>query len=263
MDLYLEGKVALVTGGGQGIGKEICLSFAKEGAFVGVNDIDLERANSVENEVVSLGSRATVLKGDITQWEEVAEMVKKLIEEFGKVDILVNNAGVGDQGKLFMEMERKDWDRVIGICLYGMLNCNRAVLSHMIERKMGKIVSITSDAGRVGEARMSVYSAAKAAIVGHSKALAKEVGIYGVNINVVSPGSIETETTLERRKNLVEKLGEERAMKRLQKQLSLYPLGRFGQPADIARATLFLSSEVSSYITGQVLSVNGGYTMVS
>jgi NAD(P)-dependent dehydrogenase (short-subunit alcohol dehydrogenase family) len=263
MDLYLKEKVALVTGGGQGIGREICLSFAKEGAFVGINDIDLKRANLVEKEILSLGSKAIALRGDVTRWEEVDEMVKKLIGKFGRIDILVNNAGVGDQGKLFMEMERKDWDRVIGICLYGALNCNRAVLPNMIERKMGKIVSITSDAGRVGEARMSVYSAAKAAIIGHSKALAKEVGIYGININVVSPGSTETETTLGKRRGLSEKLGEKRAAERLKKQLSLYPLRRFGQPIDIGNAVLFLSSDVSSYITGEVLSVSGGYTMVS
>ena len=263
MDLHLKEKVALVTGGGQGIGREICLSFAKEGAFVGINDIDLSRANLVEKEVLSLGSQAIALRGDITRGEEVDEMVRKLIGKFGRIDILVNNAGVGDQGKLFLEMERKDWDRVIGICLYGMLNCNRAVLTHMIERRAGKIVSITSDAGRVGEARMSVYSAAKAAIIGHSKALAKEVGIYGININVVSPGSTETETTLARRRTLAGRLGEERASERLKKQLSLYPLGRFAQPIDVANAVLFLSSDVSSYITGQVLSVSGGYTMVS
>jgi len=263
MDLYLKEKVALVTGGGQGMGREICLSFAKEGAFVGINDIDLKRANLVEKEILSLGSEAIALRGDVTRWEEVDEMVRKLIGKFGRIDILVNNAGVGDQGKLFMEMERKDWDRVIGICLYGMLNCNRAVLTHMIERRAGKIVSITSDAGRVGEARMSVYSAAKAAIIGHSKALAKEVGIYGININVVSPGSTETETTLARRRTLAGRLGEERASERLKKQLSLYPLGRFAQPIDVANAVLFLSSDVSSYITGQVLSVSGGYTMVS
>lgn len=262
MDLNLKGKVALVTGGGQGIGREICRSFAREGALVGINDIDLERADLVEKEVSSLGSQAIALRGDITRWEEVDGMVRKFLEKFGRIDILVNNAGVGDQGKLFMEMERKDWDRVIGICFYGVLHCNRAVLTNMIERKAGKIVSIVSDAGRTGEARMSIYSGAKAAIVGHSKALAKEVGVYGINVNVISPGSTETETTLQRRRSMIDKLGEERARERLRKQVNLYPLGRFGQPIDIANAVLFLSSDVSSYVTGQILSVNGGYTMV-
>jgi 2-hydroxycyclohexanecarboxyl-CoA dehydrogenase len=263
MDRYLRGRVILVTGGGQGIGREICLAFAREGASVGVNDIDIERATSVREEIVSLGGDAIVLSGDVSRWEEVAGMTERLAKELGGIDVLVNNAGIVEERKLFVETDATEWNRTLSVCLYGVLHCDRAVLPEMIEKRTGRIVSVTSDAGRVGEAKLSIYSAAKAAIVGHTKALAKEVGGYGINVNVVSPGSVETEATLERRKSLSDRIGEERASNRLNKQLSLYPIGRFGQPIDIANAVLFLSSDASSFITGQVLSVNGGFSMLS
>lgn len=262
MDLQLKGKVAIVTGAGRGIGKAICLYLAREGAHVVVNDIDAGRAETAAKEVERLGVKAIPFQADITRFEEVKRMADSVLGRFGRIDILVNNAGVGDQGKLFTEMELSDWERVIRLCLYGTLHCNRAVVGAMIKQQGGKIVSIVSDAGRIGEPRMTIYSAAKAGIIGHSKALAKELGQYQINVNVVSPGSTETENTLERRAKWAEK-DPEWAQKRLKNQLKLYPLGRFGQPEDIAHAVAFLASERASYITGEVISVNGGYATVS
>lgn len=262
MDLQLKDRVAIVTGAGRGIGKAISLFFAQEGVHVVINDIDLSLAEKVAKEAEGYGSQGIPFKADITRFDDVKQMADAVLQRFGRIDILVNNAGVGDQRKLFTEMEISDWDRVIRLCLYGTLHCNRAVVDAMIKQQSGKIVSIVSDAGRIGEPRMTIYSAAKAAIIGHSKALAKEVGQYKINVNVVSPASTETETTLARRTALAlqdPKLAE----KRLKAQLKLYPLGRFGQPQDIAHAVAFLVSEKASFITGEVISVNGGYAMVS
>lgn len=262
MDLQLKDKVAIVTGAGRGIGKAICLCLAQEGAHVIVDDIDLALAEAVVREVGKYGVNGVPFKADVTHFDEVEKMADSVLEQFGKIDILVNNAGAGDQGKLFTEMELSDWDRVIRLCLYGTLHCNRVVIDAMIRQRSGKIISIVSDAGRIGEPRMTIYSAAKAAIIGHSKALAKELGQYKINVNVVAPGSTETENTLERRAKLASK-DPDWAEKRLKAQLKLYPLGRFGQPEDIAHAVAFLASDKASFITGEVISVNGGYATVS
>jgi NAD(P)-dependent dehydrogenase (short-subunit alcohol dehydrogenase family) len=196
---------------------------------------------------------------DISRYEDVVLMVREVVERLGRIHVLVNNAGVGDQGKLFMEQTREDWMRVLGIGLLGTLNCNRAVLGQMIEGHAGKIISIASDAGRIGEPRMAVYSASKAGIIGHSKALAKELGPHGITVNVVSPGATETENTLERRKERERVMGKEKADQLLHKMLKAYPLGRFAQPGEIAAMVLFLASERADYISGQVISVSGGY----
>ena len=174
MDLHLKDKVAIVTGAGRGIGKAICMNIAQEGGHVIVDDISFALAESVAKEIEKYGVKALPYNTDVTHFEEVKMMVDSVLERFGKIDILVNNAGAGDRGKLFTEIELSDWDRVIRLCLYGTLNCNRAVVDAMIQQKSGKIISIVSDAGRIGEPRMTIYSAAKGGIIAHSKALAKE-----------------------------------------------------------------------------------------
>jgi NAD(P)-dependent dehydrogenase (short-subunit alcohol dehydrogenase family) len=196
-------------------------------------------------------------------------MYKKVIEEFGKVDILINNAGRGvnwEAGKTprpFAETEKEDWDYTVNLCLYGVFNCTRAVLPDMIKNKYGKIVNMISDAGRTGEAFMAAYSAAKGGIVAFQKALAKEVGRYNINVNGVSAGATDTERILKSREQLKAKMGEEDFKKRQEAMLKNYPIRRLGEPIDLARMCVFLSSDLSKHITGQTISVSGGFSMVS
>lgn len=249
LDLVLKGKVGIVTGSGSGIGRQIALTLAQEGANVVINDIDEGKIKNVAEEVRSHGVKALEAKVDITSWEEVNSMVDNTLKEFGKIDILVNNAGIGAYG-MFKDLDRNVWDPDINVNIYGVLNCCKAVIPNMIERKYGKIVSIGSDAGRVGEPYFSVYSGAKAFIIGFSKALAKELGRYMINVNVVCPGTTKTP--------LVEPLiSNEEVVK---KMLKAYAIRRLGEPEDIANAVVFLVSDASSWVTGQTLSVSGGYS---
>ena len=270
MDLGLEGKVAIVTGSGRGIGRQIALTLAEERAKVAVNDYYEDRAKAMADEIKAAGGQAMGVKADVTSFEEVTAMVKKVVDEWGRVDILCNNAGnwgildpsaaAGKMG-LFVEMDRTGWEQWLGINLFGNLNCTKAVIDYMVNQQYGKIVNTISDAGRVGEPRQSVYSAAKAGVVGFTKALAKEVGRYCINVNCVAPGATYTETTLGRFEDRTEERKEsEQALYRV------YPLARghqrLGLPSDIANAVTFLASDRAEWITGQVLSVSGGYSMV-
>ncbi|MGQ9721905.1 MAG: SDR family NAD(P)-dependent oxidoreductase [Candidatus Jordarchaeum sp.] len=251
MDLGLKGKVAIITGSGSGIGRQIALNLAKEGANVVINDLEEGKIKSVANEVRSHGVKALEAKVDITNWEAVKSMVDNTLKEFGQIDILVNNAGVGAYG-LFADLDRKTWNPDINVNVFGVLNCCKAVIPNMIERKYGKIVSIGSDAGRVGEPYFAVYSGAKAFIIGFSKALAKELGRYMINVNVVCPGTTKTP--------LVELLVSNEEV--VKKMLKAYAIRRLGEPEDIANAVTFLVSDVTSWVTGQTLSVSGGYSMI-
>jgi len=263
MDLGIRGRVALVTGAGRGIGRQICLTLAEEGAKVAVNDLFPDRAEAVATEIAAAGGAAVGVAFDVTDWEAVQDGVRRVEETLGPVDILVNNAGIpaaGGEGAVpsgasgfFSTTGRREWDRTMGLITYGVLNCSRAVIEGMCQRRWGRIVNIISDAGRVGEPRLVAYSMAKAGVVGFSKALAKEVGRFCVNVNCVSPATTETEATAAWLREQGEQI------------MRAYPLAkglnRLGRPTDIADAVAFLASGRAEWITGQVLSVNGGYSM--
>lgn len=277
MDLGLEGKVAIITGAGRGIGRAIALTLAREGARVAVNDYYGDRADAVAREIraeqpLQAQGEAMGVQADVTDTASVEAMVAAVAERFGAVDILVNNAGIpavtglaggssSGFGPLFSQTGPEHWQRTMDVITLGTLNCSRAVLPHMVRQGGGVILNITSDAGRVGEPRLVAYSMAKAGVIGFTRALAKEEGRNGVRVNCVSPATTETDA-------IAGMLGDTspEGQARVQAMLRQYPLGRtrgrLGQPQDIADAVAFLVSARAAWITGQVLSVNGGYSMV-
>ena len=263
MDLNLTGKTVIVTGGGSNIGRAIVLAFAKENANVVIADIDQVQGKKVAREAASLGGKAVVVKTDVTDYDSVVVMVKRTMDEFGRLDVLVNNVG-WTLDRLFIEKPREEWEREVNINFWGVLNCTRAVLDHMIERKYGKIISIGSDAGRMGEYREAVYAACKGGIIAMSKSLARELGRYGINVNVVCPGvtvpqSPEFAGEMSMWKGPMAQVFTPEAQ---EKAAKAYPLRRLGKPEDVAGAVVFLASDAASFITGQTISVSGGYTMM-
>lgn len=263
MDMGISGRVALVTGAGRGIGAEIARTLAAEGARLAINDLFQERADESAAELRAAGADAIGVAFDVTDLAAVQAGVARVAAGLGPVDILVNNAGipaattmdaVPSTGGLFAQSTREQWDRTMGLITYGVLNCSRAVAEGMAERRWGRIVSVISDAGRVGEPRLVPYSMAKAGVIGFSKALAKEMGRNCITVNCVSPATTVTDATRE----WIDAQGVQ--------IMRAYPLarglGRLGQPSDIANAVVFLASQRAEWITGQVLSVNGGYSMV-
>jgi len=246
--LKLKGKVALVTGAAQGIGKAIALLLARNGADIVVSDINLEKAEETAKEIRAIGPKAMAVKVDVANLSDVEQMVTGILEKLAKIDILVNNAGI-TRDKLILRMTEEDWDAVLGVNLKGTFNCTKAVVRHMAKQRSGKIVNIASVVGEMGNAGQANYSASKAGVIGLTKTIAREYAQRGINVNAIAPGYIETPMT----EALPEKAKEE-----LRK---LIPMERLGKPEDIAEAVLFLVSEESSYITGQVLNVNGGIYM--
>ena len=246
--MKLAGKVALVTGAAQGIGKAVALLLARNGADIVVSDINLEKAEETAKEVQTLGRKALAMKVDVAKLGDVEKMVGAILAHFGKVDILVNNAGIA-RDKLILRMTEEDWDAVLNINLKGTFNCTKAVVRHMSKQKSGKIVSIASVVGEMGNAGQGNYAASKAGVIGFTKTIAREFAQRGINVNAIAPGYIETPMT----DALPEKAKEE--LKRL------IPMDRLGKPEDVAEAVLFLVSESANYITGQVLNVNGGIYM--
>jgi 3-oxoacyl-[acyl-carrier protein] reductase len=240
-------KVAVVTGGGRSIGRAISLELAREGADVVVADLDIEPANDVAAEIKALGRRALAIKLDVTKFKDAEQMAKTTLGEFGKIDILVNNAGQSarERRSLFCDSKEEVWDFVLGINLKGVLNCSRAVINSMIERKAGKIISISSVAGVVGEKGMVDYSAAKAGVIGFTMSLAKEVADHGINVNCVSPGSIETRNVTFISKEVYDSAAKETG------------LGRWGRAEEVACVVRFLASDEASYVTGQNYHVCG------
>jgi 3-oxoacyl-[acyl-carrier protein] reductase len=246
--LKLAGKVALVTGGAQGIGKAVALLLARNGADIVVSDINLEKAEETAKEVQALGRKALATKVDVAILGDVEKMVETILTQFGKVDILINNAGIA-RDKLILRMTEEDWDAVLNINLKGTFNCTKAVVRHMSKQKSGKIVNIASVVGEMGNAGQGNYAASKAGVIGFTKTIAREFAQRGINVNAIAPGYIETPMT----DALPDKVKEE--LKRL------IPMDRLGTPEDVAEAVLFLVSESANYITGQVLNVNGGIYM--
>ncbi len=255
----LSGRVALVTGGGQGVGRAIATTLASAGARVLVNDYVAERAEAVTKEIAALGGEAGACPFDVSDYAST----KAAIAATEGVDILVNNAGNGGAGKdgnsavlgKFAQTEPDEWDRYFAVNLYGVLHCTRIVLPHMVANAGGRVITIISDAGRVGEALMAPYAAAKAGAAGFTRALAREVGNDGITVNCVSLGTVDTTGLEERAKESPE------VAERLQKQLKRYVVRRLGRPEDVAGMVAFLASSHASWITGQTYPVNGGYTI--
>lgn len=246
----LTGKVALVTGGSRGIGRAIALKLASLGAKVAVNYRTNEAAaQEVIEEIASQGGEAIALQGDVSDAEQAGDLVKKTLEAFGRLDILVNNAGI-TRDTLLARMKESDWDLVIDTNLKGAFNVTKAAQRPMLRQKYGRIINITSVSGLVGQFGQANYSASKAGLVGFTKAVAKELGSRDITVNAVAPGYVPTDQTAHLPSELVESF------------LKLTPLGRPGAPEEIANAVAFFASDEASYITGQVLSVDGGMMMV-
>lgn len=247
--MILEGNTALVTGASRGIGREIALELAKQGANIAVNFAGSEaKANEVVEEIKSMGREAFAIKCDVSNADEVADMIKKTVERFGKLDILVNNAGI-TKDNLLMRMKEEEWDDVININLKGVFLCTKAVTRQMMKQRYGRIINIASIVGVSGNPGQANYVAAKAGVIGLTKTTAKELASRNITVNAIAPGFITTDMT--------DKLTEEVKTEML-KQI---PLARFGEPKDIAKTAAFLASSDSSYMTGQTLHIDGGMVM--
>jgi len=246
--MRLKDKVALITGAGRGIGREIALSFAQEGADIVIWDVNLADAEKTSEEIGSLGRKSLAQLVDVRDYAKVEEAMNKILDKFGKVDILVNNAGI-TKDNLLLRMSEAEWDAVLSVNLKGTFNCTKAASKIMIKQRYGKIINIASIAGITGNAGQANYSASKAGIIALTKTAAKELAARNINVNAVAPGFIQTEMTARLPEELKEKMRE------------AIPLGKFGSPACVAAACLFLASEEASYITGQTIVVDGGMVM--
>ncbi|TES88419.1 MAG: 3-oxoacyl-[acyl-carrier-protein] reductase [Dehalococcoidia bacterium] len=239
----LSGKVAIVTGSARGIGREIALRLAEAGANIVISDI--ADAEPVAEEIKKMGGQSLAVMTDVTSASDVAGLVGKAIEKFGRIDILVNNAGIA-RDQLLMRMSDEDWEAVLNVNLKSVFLCTRAVLRHMVKQRWGRIISISSIVGIVGNPGQANYASAKAGIIGFTKTIAREVGSRGITANAIAPGFIVSRMT--------EQLSEEQKGEMLKR----IPLGSLGTPRDVAEAVAFLASEEARYITGQVLGVDGG-----
>lgn len=244
--MELDDKVAIVTGSGQGIGRAIALKLAGVGATVVVNDFgDSSPADSVVEEIEAMNQQGLAVMADVSSSSDVDQLVATTIDAFGRVDVLVNNAGI-TRDHLLVRMSEEDWDKVIGVNLKSVFLCTRAVLRHMMRQRWGRIVSIASIVGITGNAGQANYAAAKAGIIGFTRTVAREVASRGITANAIAPGFIDTKMTQQL---------EEKQRQDLQNRI---PLGYLGSPRDVAAAVAFLVTEEARYITGQVLSVDGG-----
>jgi 3-oxoacyl-[acyl-carrier protein] reductase len=246
--MKLEGRKALITGAAQGIGKTVALLLASEGADVAVSDINMELAAETCREIEKLGRRSVAIEGNVADSDSAETMVKEAAEKLGGLDILVNNAGI-TKDSLILRMKEDDWDAVINVNLKGTFNCTKAAVKFMSKQRSGKIVNIASIVGLMGNAGQANYAASKAGVIGLTKTTAREFAARGITVNAVAPGFIATAMT---------EAIPEKAKQELNAQI---PMGRLGLPADVAEAVLFLSGASADYITGQVLSVNGGMYM--
>lgn len=246
--MRLKDKVAIITGAGSGLGKAGAFAFAREGAKVVVADYNEITGQAVVDEIKAMGGEAIFTKVDVSDWEQVQEMVKVTVEGFGTVDILVNNAGVTADAFL-SKMTHEQWDKVININLKGVFNCTKAVAPIMIEKGCGKIINTSSVVGEQGNLGQTNYAATKAGVIGMTLTWAKELGFKGINVNAVAPGYIMTEMVAAIPEKVLDKIKEK------------VPFRRLGLPEDIANAYLFLASDEAAYCNGTILDVNGGISL--
>lgn len=245
----LTGKVALVTGAGRGIGKAIALKLAKEGASIVVNYRSSEKeAKELVEEIINKGGLAEAVQGDVSYLEDAEKVIKFAAEKFGRLDILVNNAGI-TRDTLLLRMKEEDFDKVLQVNLKGVFNCTKHASSIMLKQKSGRIINISSVVGLIGNAGQANYAAAKAGIIGFTKSIAKEIGGRGITVNAIAPGFIATDMTNVLSDKVKEKL------------IEGIPLKKLGSPEDVANCAAFLASDSASYITGQVINVDGGMVM--
>ncbi len=242
-------KVVLITGASQGIGKATALKFAEENATLAINDIggQEEQLKELKNEIEKMGGKANYYLADVANYEEVEKMIQSIKNDLGKLDVLVNNAGIC-RDKTLAKMTKEDWQKVIDIDLTGVFNCTKAALALIVNNR-GKIINVSSLVGIRGNFGQTNYAAAKAGIIGFTKSLAKEIGRFGVTVNAIAPGFIET--------NLTQKMPEE--IKGMVKKFT--PLGRFGKPEEVAFLITFLASEKADFITGSVVNIDGGLSL--
>jgi 3-oxoacyl-[acyl-carrier protein] reductase len=255
--MELKGKVAIVTGAGQGIGEAIALELAKAGANLVLVDIREDTIEKVKGEIEGMGREVLTIRMDISKWEDGEKMAKRVMERFGRIDILVNNAGISPRGKgggrvRISDIVEQDWDNVMNVNLKGVFNCSRGVMPIMIEQRSGKIVNIGSIVGLtggVGSPSSPQYRVSRAGVICLTKVFARELAQYNINVNVIAPGKIDSGKIALTAPQLNEEV------------LRQTPLGRFGKPIDIARAVLFLVSESGDFITGETMVIDGGRTM--
>lgn len=248
-DLGIKDKVALVTGSARGIGRAIAEKIAEEGAKIVISDVNEEQAKATADEIAkAYGVETLALAHDVSSMESSESVIGAIIEKFSQIDILVNNAGI-TRDTLMLRMKEDDWDLVIKINLTGVFNCTKAAIKHMMKARSGSIVNIASVVGLMGNAGQANYSASKGGVIALTKTTAKEMATRGITVNAIAPGFINTAMT--------EKLSEDAT----QKMLSAIPMGRYGEVDDVANAVLFLASNRARYITGQVLTVDGGMVM--
>lgn len=245
----LDGKVAIVTGSGRGIGRAVAMTFAREGAKVVIAELDLEPAEEVASDIKSAGGMAIAVSTDVSNRESVKKMVEAALKAFGQIDILVNNAGILRLNML-PKMTEDQWDAVLNTHLKGTFNCTQAVVTHMIDRKYGKVINVVSRAGIQGTIGQINYGSAKGGILGFTKSAAKELARHNINVNAVSPGAAT---------RMTEKIRTDPKLSQV--YLEQIPLRRWAEPEEIAPAFVFFASDEAAYITGQVLCVDGGLTM--
>ncbi|UCH12612.1 MAG: 3-oxoacyl-[acyl-carrier-protein] reductase [Candidatus Omnitrophota bacterium] len=246
--MQLKEKTAMITGAAQGIGKEIALTLAREGANLAICDVNKDGITETQKEIESAGVKVLSFVVDVTDAKQVEDMVNKVLDNLGKVDILVNNAGI-TRDSLILRMKEADWDAVLAVNLKGAFNCIKAVARPMVKQHSGKIVNIASIIGIMGNPGQANYATSKAGIIGLTKTAAKELASRGINVNAIAPGFIKTTMT----DNLTEE--------QKQKMFGAIPLAKFGETKDVANLVLFLASEASSYITGEVIKIDGGMAM--
>lgn len=246
--MKLQSKVAIITGGGSGLGEEACLLFAKEGAKVVVADYNEDAAKQVVSNIVKDGGDAIAIKVNVANRDEVNKMVQTVKDRYKQIDILINNAGI-TQDSTLLKMKQEQWDNVIAVNQTGVFNCTQAVISHMIEQGSGRIVNTSSIVGRMGNFGQTNYAATKAAVIAMTQTWAKELGRKGINVNAVAPGFISTPMTEKMPENVLNQMKEKVSLQRL------------GTARDVANAYLYLSSEDSTYINGAVIPVDGGLSI--